>query len=139
MKILSLLFLLVLVSCGSGGGGGSSASGVPAGDNGGNSAIILPVATYHLIVEGCNGSSFTAIAYADPNTVDEVRHDWNGSIGASGTTNISISARHVNWEVHSISGGCALTMKLYRDHNGSNDLAAQKTINSNGDIETINY
>ena len=110
MKIFNILFLVLLVSCGSGGSGGGSSSG---GNDSANK-VVKEISNYELRVNGCAGSTFTAIAYTDPDTVDEDRIDWNGSIDGSGTTNIVAIGREIEWEVQSVSGNCQLNMVLTR-------------------------
>ncbi len=120
--IFILVLLLTITACGKGGGGGSSAPKIPTND----SEFTPPVdpyapnpnhATidYELVVTGCNGAVFSSVSFINYKSVDEDRADWNGFIGASGSTNISQVGREIFWQVDN-NGGCPVTMKLYREN-----------------------
>lgn len=129
--IIILMLLLLAVSCGKG-GGGSSSSGTPAGNNGILDFSDRADSTYELRVSGCANSTFTAIAFANPGTADEVRHDWNGFIDGSGTQALfGIPGKAMEWEVTSVSGGCQLNMQLTRNTGGASFVATD-IILSNG-------
>lgn len=140
MKTLIILSLLLLsISCGSN-GGGSSAPEIPTSNNefvpptpeptepAFTPDPAHPVIDYELVVEGCNGAMFDSLSFLNYGSVDESRVDWPGAIGSSGSTNISQVGREIFWNVENI-GSCPITMKLYKEENGSTYLIEHLVIN----------
>lgn len=127
--IMTMLMATLITACGSGGGGGSASGGaeVPAGNN----FMDRQDSSYELRVNGCNGSTMTMVAFINPGTVDEVRHDFNSSIVSGNSFAIVLSGKAIAWEVDSISGGCSLTMQLTRNTGGAIFIDTD-TIPSNG-------
>lgn len=130
MKFLILMLMTTLfVSCGSGGGGGSSSDNAPKDD------VVdfsnRPISNYELRLTGCSGSTLTIVAFTDPGTIDEVRHDANIAIPGSGTISLNVSGKAIEWEANSISGNCSINMTLTRTF-GSSTFVATDNIPSNG-------
>lgn len=131
MKTIFILALLFMITACGKGGGSSSLGGSPAANNGTVDFTNRPVSNYELRVNGCAGSTFTLVAFTNPGQADEVRHDMNGALDGSGTTSINVPGKAIEWQIDSISGGCALDMVLTRTA-GAATYIDTDTIATNG-------
>lgn len=125
--VIILMLLLTITACGKGSG---SSSGSPAANNGTSDFTNRPVSNYELRVNGCNGSTFTMVAFTNPGEADEVRHDMNGALDGSGTTSINVPGKAIEWQIDSISGGCQLDMVLTRTAGNATFIATDIVANN---------
>lgn len=141
-SLMCVFFLILITSCNpSDNGGGSSATPDPAANgNDYDNFLLKPLYNFHLIVEGCQFSNGTSVAFPDMGWPEEQRVDWNIGIDGTGTTNISLyNRRELHWEVLKTGGACPMTMKLTRDQGGVPELVRTTVINNIGETGIVNY